>query len=77
MSNNNSPDDYRHKPYTKEDEYDDDDFDDSCWRDHELDLQEQQEEEDFERACNCKCGAWVVGKDGKGYHVADCYCGAE
>lgn len=51
--------------------------DDSDLYDHDLDEQERQEEEDYERACSCTCGAWVVGKDGRGYHVADCYCGAE
>lgn len=51
--------------------------DDSDLYDHDLDEQERQEEEYYERACSCTCGAWQVGKDGRGYHVADCYCGAE
>lgn len=51
--------------------------DDDYGIDRDLDEQERQEDEDFERACSCTCGAWVVGKDGRGYHVADCFCGAE
>jgi hypothetical protein len=50
----------------EEDDYDEND-----------DWQERQDEEDYERACSCTCGAWVVGKDGRGYHVADCFCGAD
>lgn len=38
---------------------------------------EQHEKELEERAWNCSCGAWQIGKDGKVYHVADCCCGAE
>jgi hypothetical protein len=52
-----------------EDDYDG--FDDE---DEEM---ERWDQEDYERALACTCGAWVVGNDGKGYHVADCFCGAE
>lgn len=52
---------------------DDDDFD----GDEDDDFEERQDEEDYERALSCTCGAWIVGKDGKGYHVADCFCGAD
>lgn len=43
----------------------------------EDDEQDRQDEEDFERACSCTCGAWIVNKNGKGIHVADCFCGAD
>lgn len=39
--------------------------------------QEKAEEEREQRALECSCGAWQMGKDGKVYHVADCCCGAE
>ena len=55
-------------------EEDEDDYDERDWEEEE---QERQEEEDFERAASCTCGAWVIGNDGRGHHVADCYCGAE
>ena len=61
----------RHEGYL---EAEDDDFDDRDWEEEE---QERREEENAERASLCKCGAWVFGKDGKSYHVADCCCGAE
>jgi hypothetical protein len=48
---------------------DDDDYDDDDW-------QERKEQELYERACECTCGAWQH-KDGVTYHVADCCCGAE
>jgi len=54
--------------YFDDDEYDDDDFYD--------DYQDRLEEELFERACNCTCGAWQH-INGVTYHVADCCCGAE
>jgi hypothetical protein len=52
----------------------DDDYDELDWEEEE---QERKEEEMAERAASCNCGAWVFGKDGKVYHVSDCYCGAE
>lgn len=51
-----------------------DDEDDRDWEEEE---QEREEEIRAERASLCKCGAWVFGKDGGAYHVADCYCGAD
>ena len=52
------------------DDYDDDnDYDDD-------DYYERQQEELYERACNCTCGAWQ-NINGQTVHVADCCCGAE
>ena len=45
--------------------YDDDDY------------YERQQEELQERAFECTCGAWKLGKSGEVHHVADCCCGAE
>ena len=42
----------------------------------EDDILERQENERFERALNCTCGAWVTNGI-KVAHVADCICGAE
>jgi uncharacterized Zn finger protein (UPF0148 family) len=50
------------------------DFDEDDWREE---MEERRQEELAERAATCECGAWVFGKDGKVYHVADCCCGAE
>lgn len=65
-------DEYEQEEYEQgmRDAEEDDDFD-------EDDLEEQREMERAETAMNCSCGAWVIGKDGRGYHVADCICGAE
>ena len=58
--------------------YDDfDDYDDSDENDYEDDFYERQQEELQERAMECTCGAWKLGKSGEVYHVADCCCGAE
>lgn len=38
---------------------------------------EKADEERERKAIECSCGAWKMGKDGKVYHVADCFCGAE
>lgn len=52
----------------------DEEFD---WADEdEDDILERQENERFERALNCSCGAWIITHD-KVAHVADCICGAE
>lgn len=51
--------------------------DDDDERDWELEEEEAEEERRMEIASICTCGAWVIGKDGRAYHVADCYCGAE
>lgn len=61
----------RHEAYLQ---IEDDDYDELDWEEEE---QEREEEEMAERSSFCSCGAWVFGKDGKVYHVADCYCGAE
>lgn len=48
--------------------------------DEEWDADDEEErwaEEEAEYAATCTCGAWVFGKDGKVYHIADCFCGAE
>ena len=42
----------------------------------EDDILERQENERFERALNCTCGAWVTNGS-RVAHVADCICGAE
>lgn len=56
-----------------DDDYDDDyDFDNN----DDDDWYERQQDELYERACNCTCGAWQNIK-GKTVHVADCCCGAE
>lgn len=44
--------------------------------DYEERIREERQEELFERAAACTCGAWVA-KDWEVYHVADCCCGAE
>lgn len=53
-----------------EERYNDYDEDDS------EDLQEQWEEERFDRLSQCTCGAWQV-VNWELIHVADCCCGAE
>mgnify|MGYP001017247241 CR=1 FL=1 len=55
-----------------DEDYDDDDFD----NDDSEDWEERRQEELYERACNCTCGAWQNIK-GQTIHVADCCCGAE
>lgn len=53
---------------------------DDLWYDEDEDYERQKEaerENDMERAMMCTCGAWVLTKIGKVYHVSDCYCGAE
>lgn len=62
---------YEREEYEYETMMAEDDFDD--WDEEE----DRQAEEDYERACACTCGAWTIGKDGRGYHVADCFCGAD
>lgn len=54
-----------------------DEEDDGWYDDDEDDIEERRENERAEIAYNCKCGAWVFGKDGRVYHVADCVCGAD
>ena len=54
--------------------YDEDDYSDEYNPD---DFYERQQEELQERAMECTCGAWKLGKSGEVYHVADCCCGAE
>jgi hypothetical protein len=45
---------------------------------YEDEIEERRENERFERALNCECGAWVISQDKtKVLHVADCICGAE
>lgn len=68
-------DEYEQAKYIQKMAEEDDDED--YFDEDEISEQDRQEEEDFERACACTCGAWVVGSNGKGIHVADCYCGAE
>lgn len=63
--------------YEEQERYYEEDDDDFADRDYELEEEEAEEERRMEIASSCICGAWVVGKDGKSYHVADCYCGAE
>ena len=58
-----------------DEDWDEDDYYDEEWEREEI--MERREEELAERAATCSCGAWVFGKDGKVYHVADCCCGAE
>lgn len=42
------------------------------------DLIERRENERYERALNCSCGAWCLSQDKtRVLHVADCVCGAE
>jgi hypothetical protein len=62
-------------PFENDDFYDDD-FDEYD-NDNDDDYYERQQEELQERAMNCTCGAWKLGKSGEVYHVADCCCGAE
>jgi hypothetical protein len=50
--------------------------DDPMFEDDEEDIEERRENERFERALNCTCGAWVINQN-KVLHVADCVCGAE
>lgn len=54
-----------------------DDLDDDEPDEDYDEMKEREEEENLALAYSCTCGAWVVGKDGKGHHVADCCCGAE
>ena len=54
-----------------------DDYDDRDENDYDDDFYERQQEELQERALDCTCGAWKLGKNGEVYHVADCCCGAE
>lgn len=61
---------YEEKQREVDKEFEWEDEDDEDW-------EERREEERAETAMNCTCGAWVIGKDGRGYHVADCICGAE
>lgn len=57
------------------DEYECDESDEE---EDEDDILERRENESFERALNCDCGAWVLSQDKtKVLHVADCICGAE
>jgi hypothetical protein len=57
--------------------FDDDDFDDDSDEYDPDDFYERQQEELQDRAMDCTCGAWKLGKSGEVYHVADCCCGAE
>jgi hypothetical protein len=50
--------------------------DDPMGYEDEDEIEERRENERFERALNCSCGAWVV-KNNNVLHVADCVCGAE
>lgn len=59
------------------DDFYDDDFDEYDEDEDDDDYYERQQEELQERAMNCTCGAWKLGKSGEVYHVADCCCGAE
>ena len=65
---------YEHEQELQGWDDEDEDYDERDWV---LEEEERQEEEDFERASSCTCGAWIINKNGKGVHVADCYCGAE
>lgn len=57
--------------------YGDEADDDDDWYDLDELQKEIEEEEKYERASNCTCGAWIITKRGNVYHVADCCCGAE
>lgn len=48
---------------------------DELWYDE--DEIDSEEEEKYERASNCTCGAWIITERGNVHHVADCCCGAE
>jgi len=48
---------------------------DCCCDDEDDDIDEEMEL--LEIASNCTCGAYVITKQNKVLHVADCYCGAE
>lgn len=53
---------------------------DDLWYDGDYDDTEdmtREEEENYDRATSCTCGAWVMTEKGNVFHVADCYCGAE
>lgn len=52
---------------------DDEDFYDDFDRDDE---DEWREQEEYEIALNCTCGAWGI-RNNRVYHIADCICGAE
>jgi hypothetical protein len=54
---------------------DDDDYEDDD--DFYERLEEQKQEELWERAHECTCGAWQHDNKGNVFHVADCCCGAE
>lgn len=44
----------------------------------EDDILERLENDRFELALSCSCGAWTISADKtKVFHVADCICGAE
>jgi hypothetical protein len=46
--------------------------------DDEDDILERRENESFERALSCSCGAWILSQDKTNVlHVADCICGAD
>lgn len=51
------------------------DFED--WEDErdEEDEEERAQEELYEMASNCMCGAWIIDKNGYVKHVSDCICG--
>jgi hypothetical protein len=59
-----------------DEDYDEDFDDDEYDNDDSDDWEERRQEELYERACNCTCGAWQNIK-GQTVHVADCCCGAE
>lgn len=49
---------------------------DELWGDED-DEMDREEEDNYDRACNCTCGAWIITERGNVHHVADCCCGAE
>lgn len=52
-------------------------LEDEIYEDDEDDIEERRENERYEMALNCSCGAWIIGKSGNILHCADCICGAE
>lgn len=67
-------DDYEEYLRHEEELENDDHYDGGDW---EEDQAEREEEEKYETALSCTCGAWVINERGNPIHVADCYCGAE